>query len=74
MGALKIQVIKRIKSEMDNSSPKCPRCYGCLVDDCEAEFEFFSQRCVLCGYRHELKTKNNLIDNSQSINEVEWEF
>ena len=74
MGALKIQVTKKTKSEMENCFPKCPRCNGSLVNDYESEFEFSFQICVLCGYRHELKTQNNTIDNSQSINEMALEF
>lgn len=74
MGPLKIQVFKKINSSVEKSYTKCPRCYGPLIDDCESEFEFLFQRCVLCGYRHELKTKNSSMDVSQSLNELGCEF
>jgi Zn ribbon nucleic-acid-binding protein len=57
MGILRItkkaDLVKRKISE-------CPRCYGCLVNEWESEIEDNLQRCVLCGYRHEPKTKTSL--------------
>ena len=74
MRTLKITKTKIVDSAIKSSSDKCPRCYGCLISDCETEFEIFFQKCVFCGYRHELKTQNITIDNSQSLDERPLEF
>ncbi len=71
MGILKITKTKKVDSAIQNSSAKCPRCYGSLTSDCATEFEIFYQKCVFCGYRNELKKfKKNMTKNSKLMNEI----
>ena len=74
MGTLKITKTKKVGLVIKSTSAKCPRCYGCLINDWDSEYEVTNERCVFCGYRNELKTQNNKIDNSLTINEMAWEF
>ena len=74
MGTLKITKTKKVGLAIKSSSVKCPRCYGCLINGWDTENEITNERCVLCGYRHELRTQNNKIDSSLIINEMAWEF
>ncbi len=71
MGILKI--VKRPDSTKYQTG-KCPRCYGCLAGEWESELEANIQRCVLCGYRHELKAQNHIPHDSLLRNVTELNF